>query len=126
MFSPSALSTISAAFLASFVEVVEAFTIVLAVGLTRSWRPALTGAALALGVLVVLVLAFGSLFRLVPLTALQFVLGLLMLLFGMRWLRKAILRAAGCIALHDEARAFAAETDHLPCRRRTGERIIWR
>ena len=113
MISPSAVSTVSAAFLASFVEVVEAFTIVLAVGLTRNWRSAFTGAALALAVLVVLVVAFGSLFRLVPLEALQFVLGVLMLLFGMRWLRKAILRSAGCIPLHDEARAFALETDVL-------------
>ncbi|MBC7479458.1 MAG: TMEM165/GDT1 family protein [Pseudorhodobacter sp.] len=113
MISPSAVSTITSAFLASFVEVVEAFTIVLAVGLTRSWRPALTGAGLALLVLVGLVAVFGSLFRLVPLQALQFVLGVLMLLFGMRWLRKAILRSAGVIALHDEASAFARETDLL-------------
>lgn len=113
MLSPSALSTITAAFLGSFVEVVEAFTIVLAVGVTRSWRPALTGAALALALLVVLVLIFGPLFALIPLQALQFVVGVLLLLFGMRWLRKAILRAAGFIPLHDEAMAFAKETDLL-------------
>lgn len=113
MLSPSALSTITAAFLGSFVEVVEAFTIVLAVGITRSWRPALTGAALALALLVVLVLIFGPLFALIPLQALQFVVGVLLLLFGMRWLRKAILRAAGFIPLHDEAMAFAKETDLL-------------
>ncbi|TIT74990.1 MAG: hypothetical protein E5W57_24005, partial [Mesorhizobium sp.] len=60
------LSTVAASFLASFVEVVEAFTIVLAVGVTRGWRPALTGAASALAVLAALVLAFGPLLALVP------------------------------------------------------------
>ncbi len=78
------ISTITAAFLASFVEVVEAFTIVLAVGVTRSWRPALTGAALALALLAALVLAFGPLLALVPITILQFVVGVLLILFGMQ------------------------------------------
>jgi uncharacterized membrane protein len=104
------ISTITAAFLASFVEVVEAFTIVLAVGVTRSWRPALIGAALALALLAALVLAFGPLLALVPITTLQFVVGVLLILFGMRWLRKAILRAAGIIALRDEEAAFSRET----------------
>jgi uncharacterized membrane protein len=112
MISPSAVSTVSAAFLASVVEMVEAFTIVLAVGLTRNWRSALTGTGLALAVLVVLVMAFGSLFRLVPLEALRLVLGVL-LPFGMRSLRKALLRAAGVIPLHDVALAFACVTDLL-------------
>ncbi|MER8703243.1 COG4280 domain-containing protein [Mesorhizobium sp. M1273] len=107
------LSTVTAAFLASFVEVVEAFTIVLAVGVTRSWRPALTGAALALVVLTALVLAFGPLLALVPISTLQFVVGVLLILFGMRWLRKAILRAVGVIAMHDEAAAFSRETAAL-------------
>jgi uncharacterized membrane protein len=109
----SLVSTLSASFLASFVEVVEAFTIVLAVALTRSWRPALLGTAAALIVLVVLVLIFGPLFALIPLTLLQFIVGTLLILFGMRWLRKAILRAAGFIALHDENAAFRKETDAL-------------
>ena len=113
MLNPSVISTITAAFLASFVEVVEAFTIVLAVGLTRSWRPALQGAVMALALLVVLVLIFGPLFALIPLHVLQFVVGVLLLLFGMRWLRKAILRSAGFIPLHDEAQAYAKETDLL-------------
>ncbi|TIT61469.1 MAG: hypothetical protein E5W63_11415, partial [Mesorhizobium sp.] len=104
------LSTVTAAFLASLVEVVEAFTIVLAVGVTRSWRPALTGAALALAVLATLVLAFGPLLALVPINTLQFIVGVLLILFGMRWLRKAILRSVGVIALHDEEAAFAKET----------------
>jgi uncharacterized membrane protein len=106
-------STVTAAFLASFVEVVEAFTIVLAVGVTRSWRPALTGAALALVLLAALVLAFGPLLALVPITMLQFMVGVLLILFGMRWLRNAILRSIGVIALHDEDAAFSRETSAL-------------
>jgi len=113
MVNPAAFSTITAAFLGSFVEVVEAFTIVLAVGITRSWRAALQGTALALAILVVTVLVFGPLFALIPLHLMQFVVGVLLLLFGMRWLRKAILRASGFIPLHDEAQAFAHETDVL-------------
>ena len=107
------LSTVTAAFLGSFVEVVEAFTIVLAVGVTRSWRPALIGATLALAVLAALVLAFGPLLALVPITMMQFVVGVLLILFGMRWLRKAILRSVGVIALHDEDAAFSKETSAL-------------
>lgn len=107
------LPTLTAAFLASLVEVVEAFTIVLAVGLTRGWRPALTGSALALALLVLIVLIFGPLLALIPLGALQFTVGCLLILFGLRWLRKAILRSAGWIPLHDEALAFARETDLL-------------
>lgn len=107
------LSTVAASFLASFVEVVEAFTIVLAVGVTRGWRPALTGAASALALLAALVLAFGPLLALVPITLLQFAVGVLLVLFGMRWLRKAILRSAGVIALRDEEAAFSRETDAL-------------
>lgn len=106
-------STVTASFLASLVEVVEAFTIVLAVGITGGWRPALTGTVLALAVLAALVVVFGPLLALVPLHLLQFAVGVLLILFGMRWLRKAILRAAGFIALHDEAKAFAAETEQL-------------
>lgn len=113
MTTTALISTITAAFLGSFVEVVEAFTIVLAVALTRSWRPALIGSAAALAVLVVLVLIFGPLFALIPIEVLQFVVGVLLILFGMRWLRKAILRASGYIALHDEEAAFAKETDLL-------------
>lgn len=106
-------STFTAAFLASLVEVVEAFTIILAVGVTRGWRPALTGAALALAILACLVLAFGPLLALVPIAVLQFIVGVLLILFGMRWLRKAILRAGGVVALRDEAAAFLKETAAL-------------
>lgn len=114
------ISTVSAAFLGSFVEVVEAFTIVLAVGLTRGWRPALTGAALALALLAALVLAFGPLLALVPITVLQFTVGVLLILFGMRWLRKAILRSVGIVPLHDEEAAFSKETAAL--RQQAGDR----
>ncbi|TIV48521.1 MAG: hypothetical protein E5V86_32100, partial [Mesorhizobium sp.] len=114
------LSTVTASFLASFVEVVEAFTIVLAVGVTRSWRPALSGAALALALLAALVLIFGPLLALIPIAVLQFTVGVLLILFGMRWLRKAILRSVGVIALHDEEQAFSEETEVL--RRQAGDR----
>jgi len=106
-------STVTASFLASFVEVVEAFTIILAVGLARGWRPALTGTVLALLLLGALILLLGPLLALIPLHLLQFGIGVLLILFGMRWLRKAILRAAGFIGLHDEEKAFAAQADLL-------------
>jgi uncharacterized membrane protein len=114
----SVLPTIAASFLASFVEVVEAFTIVLAVGLTQSWRPAFIGTGLALAVLAALVIVLGPLLGLVPIHLLQFAVGVLLILFGMRWLRKAILRAIGVIALHDEEKAFAKETEELGRRAR--------
>lgn len=100
---------VGAAFLASAVEVVEAFTIILAVGTVRGWRPAAIGTAAALAVLAALTLALGPLLAQVPIHALQFVVGVLILLFGMSWLRKAALRAAGVIALHDEAAAYQSE-----------------
>jgi uncharacterized membrane protein len=114
------VSTVTAAFLGSFVEVVEAFTIVLAVGLERSWRPALIGTGLGLTVLAALVLALGPLLGLIPLHLLQFVVGVLLILFGLRWLRKAVLRASGYIALHDEDNAFEEETQQL--RRQAADR----
>ena len=107
------ISVAGASFAASFVEAVEALTIVLAVGLARGWRPALTGAAAALVALALIVAVLGPLLGAVPLHALQFVVGVLTLLFGLRWLRKAILRAVGVIALHDEEAAFARETREL-------------
>src|SRR5437868_5567460 len=109
----SILPVVTASFLASFVEVVEAFTIVLAVGLTQSWRPAFIGTGLALGTLAALIVVLGPVLGLVPIHLLQFVVGVLLILFGLRWLRKAILRAIGVIALHDEEKAFAKETEAL-------------
>ncbi len=104
-----AASAIGAAFLASVVEVVEAFTIILAVGTLRGWRPAAAGTAAGLAVLALIVTVLGPLLDRVPLHALQLVIGVLLLLFGLGWLRKAILRSAGVIALHDEIAAFARE-----------------
>jgi uncharacterized membrane protein len=101
---------VAAAFLASLVEVVEAFTIVLAAGTLRGWRSAFIGTAAGLAVLAAIVVALGPLLDQVPLHFLQLVIGVLLLLFGMGWLRKAVLRAAGIIPLHDENAAFAAET----------------
>lgn len=109
----AAAPAIGAAFVASLVEVIEAFTIVLAVGTIRGWRPAVMGSLAGLALLVLLVVALGPLLGRVPLHLLQLFIGVLLLLFGMRWLRKAILRAAGIIALHDEMAAFAAETEQL-------------
>lgn len=108
-----AVPAIGSAFLASLVEVVEAFTIVLAVATLRGWRPALLGAAAGLGVLGLLVILLGPLLGRVPLHLLQLVIGILLLLFGMGWLRKAILRAAGVIALHDEEAIFRSEQEQL-------------
>ncbi|MGQ0774934.1 MAG: COG4280 domain-containing protein [Pseudonocardiales bacterium] len=102
------------AFLASLVEFVEAFTIVLAVGASRSWRAALAGAAAATVALACLLIAFGpGLLDRVDERVLLLVIGILLLLFGGRWLRKAMLRSAGLIAKHDEAAAFAKEVDAL-------------
>jgi uncharacterized membrane protein len=105
--------SVLAAFLASLVEFVEALTVVLAVGSVRGWRDALAGTATALLVLLALVAVLGTALTHVPLDAIQLGIGTLLLLFGMRWLRKAILRAAGVIPLHDEAAAFAKETDEM-------------
>ena len=104
---------IASAFLASLVEAVEALTIVLAVGTVRGWRPALAGTLAGLAFLALLVLAFGPLIARIPIQYMQLAVGVLLLLFGMRWLRKAILRAAGVIALHDEAEAFAEKSAAL-------------
>src|SRR5690242_12253871 len=108
-----AAPTVLAAFLASLVEFVEALTVVLAVGTVRGWRPALTGTGLGLGVLALLVLGLGPALTRIPLGAVQLAVGTLVLLFGLRWLRKAVLRAAGVIPLHDEAAAFAGEAEAL-------------
>jgi uncharacterized membrane protein len=105
--------SVLAAFLASLVEFVEALTIVLAVGTVRGWYPALIGTAGGVVLLAALVIMLGPALSLIPITVLQLVVGTLLLLFGMRWLRKAMLRAAGAIPLHDEAEAFAKEAAAL-------------
>src|SRR5579862_1499769 len=102
-----------AAFLASAVEVVEAFTIVLAVSVVRGPRPAVLGTAAALACLALAIAVFGPLIANAPVHGLQLVIGVLLLIFGLGWLRKAILRAGGALALHDETAAFAEETRAL-------------
>jgi len=104
-----AWSTIASAFLASSVEAVEALTVVLAVGVVRGWRSALLGTVAALGLLTALVAVFGSALGSVPIALLQLVVGTLLLLFGIRWLRKAMLRSAGVIDLHDEEATYQKE-----------------
>jgi uncharacterized membrane protein len=101
------------AFFASFVEFVEALTIVLAVGVTRGWRSAWIGTIAGVALLALLVAAIGPALRLVPLPALQFAVGGLLLLFGMRWLRKAILRYGGVLAFHDENAIYARHTGRV-------------
>lgn len=109
----TAAPAVAAAFLASLVEVVEAFTIVLAVATLNGWQPALAGTAAALVTLGAIVAALGPLLGRVPIGALQFVIGLLLLLFGAGWLRKAALRAGGILPLHDEAAIFDKESAAL-------------
>ena len=108
-----AAPAIGSAFLASLVELVEAFTIVLAVSTLRGWRPAALGTVTALALLGLLIVLLGPLLDRVSLHLLQLIIGVLLLLFGMGWLRKAILRAAGTIPLHDEDAIFAAESAQL-------------
>jgi uncharacterized membrane protein len=98
---------VAAVFLATAVEMVEALTIVIAVGTTESWRRAIEGAAAALATLAVLVLAFGPALLKVPLDALRLVVGSVLLVFGLQWLRKAVLRSAGIRAKRDEDAKFA-------------------
>jgi Ca2+/H+ antiporter, TMEM165/GDT1 family len=102
-----------AAFLASLVEFVEALTVVLAVGAVRGWRDSLVGSGVALLVLLCVIVLVGPALTQIPLVVVQLVVGALLLLFGMRWLRKAILRAAGILPLHDEAAAYVAQTQAL-------------
>jgi uncharacterized membrane protein len=99
------------AFLASAVEMVEALTIVLAAGVARGWRSALTGLGAATVALAVVVAALGPALTAIPLNALRLVVGGLLLVFGLQWLRKAILRASGYKALHDEDEAFREERE---------------
>jgi uncharacterized membrane protein len=97
------------AFLASSVEMVEALTIVLAVGVTRGWRSTLLGTAAALLLLAALTAVFGPALASIPIDDLRLVVGALLLVFGLQWLRKAILRSSGYKALHDEEEIYARE-----------------
>jgi uncharacterized membrane protein len=95
------------------VEFVEALTVVLAVGITRGWRSAIIGSIAAIALLGLLVLLFGPALGRFPIAWLQIAVGWLLILFGMRWLRKAILRAAGAISMHDEMSAFEQQMKQL-------------
>jgi Ca2+/H+ antiporter, TMEM165/GDT1 family len=110
--SAGTLGLATATFLASAVEFVEAFTIVLAMGLTRSWRAALTGTAVALVALSVVTAVAGvALVNWVSESLLQLIIGALLVIFGLQWLRKAILRSSGLKALHDEEETFREEQE---------------
>jgi len=98
-----------AVFLACAVEAVEALTIILAAGTSRDWRSAITGVVAGVAVLAVVVAALGPALTAVPLEGLRLIVGGLLLVFGLQWMRKAILRAAGLKALHDEEAIFRAE-----------------
>jgi uncharacterized membrane protein len=102
-----------AVFAASAVESVEAVTIVIAAGVTRGWRSAFEGAAVALVVLAAIVAVLGPLVVRAPINGLRIVIGALLLVYGMQWLRKAILRAAGVLPKHDEDAIFEREVARL-------------
>ncbi|MCW2888847.1 MAG: hypothetical protein QOE54_3454 [Streptosporangiaceae bacterium] len=105
----SAFALVLTVFVACAVEAVEALTIILAAGTTREWRSTLQGAGAALAVLAVVVATLGPAIHLIPLTGLRLAVGALLLVFGLQWLRKAVLRASGYKALHDEAEAYEHE-----------------
>lgn len=96
-------------FLASAVEMVEALTIVLAAGVTRGWRSALIGVGAGLVALAIITAALGPALTVIPINDLRLMIGALLLIFGLQWLRKAILRASGFKALHDEETIFQHE-----------------
>ena len=99
----------AAAFLACTVEMVEALTIVLAVAVTRGWRSAGWGIAAALAALTAIIAALGPALAKIPIDSLRVAIGGLLLIFGLQWLRKAILRASGLKAMHDEEAIYEAE-----------------
>jgi len=122
----NALPLILTVFVACAVEAIEALTIVLAAGITREWRSTFQGMAVALVVLAAITAAVGPAVSYLPLTPLRLVVGALLLIFGLQWLRKAVLRATGYKALHDEASAYlrevtAAETAAKESRRGVGD-----
>jgi uncharacterized membrane protein len=112
------------AFLASAVEAVEALTIVLGVGVVRGWRSPLLGVAAASIVLAALVAILGPALKLIPIETLRLVVGGLLLVFGLQWLRKAILRSSGYKALHDEAESFREERERAAAAGDTGRQTV--
>ena len=111
-------------FVACAVEAVEALTIILAAGLTREWRSTFQGMAAALVVLAIVVAALGPALTLIPISALRLVVGALLAIFGLMWLRKAILRATGYKALHDEASAYLREVEAAKAAERRSRRGV--
>src|SRR5438067_2307616 len=115
----------TASFLACAVEMVEALTIVLAVGVTRGWRSAIIGTFTALAALTIVVAALGPALAVLPIDSLRLFIGALLLIFGLQCLRKAILRASGCKALHDEDAIFAEEQSAARAAAADGTGIDW-
>lgn len=110
-------AVVSAAFLASAVEFVEAFTIVLVVGVTINWRSSLLGAFLAAATLAVIVATLGvALVQFVPIEILRLVVGVILILFGLKWLKKAVLRYSGLKSLHDEEAIYEEKQAELRAR----------
>jgi len=120
--SSTTVVLVGAVFLASAVEMVEALTIVLAVGYVRGWKSALEGVGLALLALAALVGAFGPALVHVPLSALRIVVGSILLIFGMQWLRKAMLRSSGRKAKHDEDAIYRATVAELEAQGESAKR----
>src|SRR5579862_2681252 len=117
----SAVVLVAAVFVASAVEMVEALTIVVAAGVSRGWRSALEGAAAAVLVLAALVAALGpAIVHWIPIDSLRVVVGAVLLVFGLQWLRKAVLRATGYKAKHDEDAIFAEHVKELAVQARRG------
>ena len=107
----AAVILVLTAFLASAVEAVEALTVVLAVGVTRGWRSPLIGAGVAALALAVVIAALGPALSLMPIDILRLIVGALLLIFGLQWLRKAILRSGGYKALRDEEALYRADVE---------------
>ncbi|HXY91526.1 MAG TPA: hypothetical protein VEP49_03545 [Acidimicrobiia bacterium] len=116
---------VATTFAACAVEMVEALTIVLAVGITRGWHAVRLGIAAALAALAVIVAVLGPALTLIPLDTLRLVIGFLLLAFGLQWLRKAVLRAGGAVALHDEDRIFEEERAVARSHAATGGEFDW-
>jgi uncharacterized membrane protein len=121
-----AIFLVVSTFLASTVEMVEALTIVLAVGVSREWRSTLVGVTGGLVALAVVVAALGPALLFIPIDVLRVVVGTLLLIFGLQWLKKAILRASGYKALHDETLIYERElAEARAARRETHAGLDW-